>query len=157
MIKSVWGLTSGGSEVVSSRKDFKTGIFFSVLTKVLVESLDPENKDSIFKFGNISDLSHLFSSVKEKMSYDKISLSHLPGCGSFVQISSSNISEKGIPVFSSSFNHLKVRATKEIIFQRKKQIERLVSSPYSLYKMVPLKNISLEDLQKELKNNFNSF
>ena len=142
VIKSVWGLTSGGSEEVGERMDSNRGKHLSILTRALIESLDPENKDSIFKSGKISDLSHLFSSVKQKMDYGKNSLAHFPGCGSFLQISSSNVSEKGITLFSSSFGHLKVKTTKALIFKRKKQMEELISSPYYFYKMVPLKNIS---------------
>ena len=49
VIKSVWGLTSGGSEEVGERMDSNRGKHLSILTRALIESLDPENKDSIFK------------------------------------------------------------------------------------------------------------
>ena len=82
------------------------------------------------------------------MDYGKNSLAHFPGCGSFLQISSSNVSEKGITLFSSSFGHLKVKTTKALIFKRKNRWKNSFLLLIIFTKWFPSKTF-LEDLQKE--------
>ena len=155
MIKSICGLTSGGTEIVTATKSSKSKGYLSVFTKIFTESLNLDNKDSVFKlFGNLTDLYNLHSLIKDKMGFNRNSSTHIPGCGSFTIVSSLNVSEKAIPIFSSSFNHLIIKTSKNSILERKKQVLKLKCSPYSLYKMVPLQNISLEIMQKELKAYF---
>lgn len=158
MIKSVWGLTAGGEEIAKTRKNKNTNKYHSVLTSALIEALNPENKDSIFKNKSVSDISKLLLKVNKNIKQsvfegNKIS-TQLTNCGPLLYISSSGVLEKGAPIFSSSKNNLIFKLRKNMILERKVQVEKIHSSPYSLYKLTPLKKISLEDLQKELKNNF---
>ena len=154
MIKSVWGLTSGGAEKVIAKLFKEHKKHLSVFTKALINSLNPENKSSIFKNGKISDLTILYDDVKKNMNFENLDNGHVVGCGPLTGVSSSNFSEKGIPIFASSLEALTISSSKIKISKKKKLTELLKPAPYSLYRLVPLKNISLDDLQIELKRNF---
>ena len=145
LIKSIWGLTSGGPETVDAIKDPKTKYFRSIFTKALIESLDKDSENSLFIDTEIYNLEALFSKINENMKFTTNSPRfQLPGFGSFTYVNSLNLSERSIPVFSSSFEHLKKQITKKIFLQRKSQISQLVIN------IDPIK-ISLKKLQIEFK------
>ena len=127
MIRSVWAITSGGEEVVSANKNKETNEFDSIFTRALLKTLDVENEESIFKKeGNVSSALSLTLQVMKNMKFTLNSKIHLPECKALAKSStSSNLSQKGIPMFSSSPENLILKIKKGLY---KENIELLSSN-----------------------------
>ena len=89
--------------------------------------------------------------VMNNMNFAFNSRTHLPGCGALAKSStSSNLSQKGIPMFSSSPENLILKIKKGLYKKRRKNIELLSSN--QLFKV--MKNISIKEMQFILEKSF---
>jgi hypothetical protein len=128
MTRSVWAITSGGEgESSSAAKNRLTGKIESIFTRALVDSLDPENEQSIFKKGeNIVNVLDLSSHLLKTMKFSIIGNMYLPLCGPLAKSPTPlNFAHKGIPLFSNSLHFFTLNIPKIICSQRKEQMKNI--------------------------------